>query len=163
VFAVRSPSRPNPIGLTAARILSIRGGRIEVDRLDFSDGTPVVDLKPYFATRDLIFSASNAQVGRPANREALREALLMQGELYCGARTPEVERAADILSHFRAEVLEFVDPTEWRIAVPVSQPGLMDAVAGMTRLRHGTGDLRYHTDPVLTIERGGRRYDYPAE
>jgi tRNA-Thr(GGU) m(6)t(6)A37 methyltransferase TsaA len=93
VFALRSPSRPNPIGLTAARILSREECRIHLDRLDFSDGTPIIDLKPYFVTRDLVFSAANAQIGRPASREALREALLMQGELYCGARTREVSVA----------------------------------------------------------------------
>ncbi len=49
VFALRSPLRPNPIGLSVARILSVdaAAGRVEVDALDFRDGTPVIDLKPY--------------------------------------------------------------------------------------------------------------------
>jgi tRNA-Thr(GGU) m(6)t(6)A37 methyltransferase TsaA len=46
VFSTRSPDRPNPIGLHRVRIVSITGGRIEVDDLEALDGTPVVDLKP---------------------------------------------------------------------------------------------------------------------
>ena len=68
VFAVRSPVRPNPIGLTACRVVSVEGLRISVDRLDFLDGTPVIDIKPYFVTRDAIFSANNAQIGKPMSR-----------------------------------------------------------------------------------------------
>ena len=62
VFAVRSPVRPNSIGLTATRVLGVDGLRVDVEPLDFLDGTPVVDLKPYFSSRDLIFSAGNAQI-----------------------------------------------------------------------------------------------------
>ncbi len=49
VFALRSPLRPNPIGLSVARItaVDVAAGRVEVDALDFRDGTPVIDLKPY--------------------------------------------------------------------------------------------------------------------
>jgi tRNA-Thr(GGU) m(6)t(6)A37 methyltransferase TsaA len=58
VFSVRSPARPNPIGLTVAKVLSRDGLTIHFDRLDFVDQTPVLDLKPYFVTRDLVFSAN---------------------------------------------------------------------------------------------------------
>jgi len=49
VFALRSPVRPNPIGLTVARILRVdaASGIIELDAIDFLDGTPLVDVKPY--------------------------------------------------------------------------------------------------------------------
>ena len=47
VFAVNSPSRPNPIGITQAQVLQRRGRRIIVKGLDFFDGTPVLDIKPY--------------------------------------------------------------------------------------------------------------------
>ena len=45
VFATRSPLRPNLIGLTRCRVLSIEGLRIRVDGLDARDGTPVLDIK----------------------------------------------------------------------------------------------------------------------
>lgn len=47
VFATRSPDRPNPIGLTLAKLLSRRGNVLTVRGLDAYDGTPVLDLKPY--------------------------------------------------------------------------------------------------------------------
>jgi hypothetical protein len=37
----------------------------------------------------------------------------------------------------------------------------MDAIAGMTRLTHGSGRLRYYGEAVLTIEFGGRRFGFP--
>jgi tRNA-Thr(GGU) m(6)t(6)A37 methyltransferase TsaA len=47
VFALNSPSRPNPIGLTQVKVLQRRGRRISVKGLDFFDRTPVLDIKPY--------------------------------------------------------------------------------------------------------------------
>jgi tRNA-Thr(GGU) m(6)t(6)A37 methyltransferase TsaA len=47
VFALNSPSRPNPIGITQAKMLGRRGRRIFVRGLDYFDGTPVLDIKPY--------------------------------------------------------------------------------------------------------------------
>lgn len=46
VFALRSPRRPNPIGVTEAELLEIRGNVLRVRGLDAVDGTPVLDLKP---------------------------------------------------------------------------------------------------------------------
>ena len=47
VFATRSPYRPNPIGLSVARLSSINGRTIRVAETDLLDGTPVLDIKPY--------------------------------------------------------------------------------------------------------------------
>jgi tRNA-Thr(GGU) m(6)t(6)A37 methyltransferase TsaA len=52
VFATRSPHRPNPIGLTAARIEKVEDLVVHVRGLDLLDGTPVLDLKPYVAYAD---------------------------------------------------------------------------------------------------------------
>jgi tRNA-Thr(GGU) m(6)t(6)A37 methyltransferase TsaA len=46
VFTTRSQDRPNPIGLHQVRVLAIDGARVQVDRLEAFDGTPVVDVKP---------------------------------------------------------------------------------------------------------------------
>jgi tRNA (adenine37-N6)-methyltransferase len=58
-FALRSPVRPNPIGLHIARLLGVNvaSGRLEIEGIDVIDGTPVVDLKPYFASTDAIADA----------------------------------------------------------------------------------------------------------
>jgi tRNA-Thr(GGU) m(6)t(6)A37 methyltransferase TsaA len=46
VFASRSPKRPNRIGLTRARLVSVRGNIVTVEGLDAYDGSPVFDIKP---------------------------------------------------------------------------------------------------------------------
>ena len=52
VFATHSPQRPNLIGMTVCKILSIHGGTIEIEDIDAFDGTPVIDLKCYIPTSD---------------------------------------------------------------------------------------------------------------
>ena len=57
VFASRSPFRPNPIGLSSVKIVSIdlntsKGPIIEVAGADLLDGTPIYDIKPYLAYTD---------------------------------------------------------------------------------------------------------------
>lgn len=59
VFALRSPARPNPVGLHSAGLLSfdIETGRIELDAIDALDGTPIIDIKPYFPSVDVLADA----------------------------------------------------------------------------------------------------------
>jgi tRNA-Thr(GGU) m(6)t(6)A37 methyltransferase TsaA len=45
-FALRSPVRPNPIGLSQVSLASIEGGTLSVRGLDCVDGTPLIDIKP---------------------------------------------------------------------------------------------------------------------
>jgi tRNA-Thr(GGU) m(6)t(6)A37 methyltransferase TsaA len=52
VLATRSPHRPNPIGLSALRLLEVRGRTLRVGEVDLLDGTPVLDLKPYIPYAD---------------------------------------------------------------------------------------------------------------
>lgn len=47
VFATRSPSRPNPIGLSTVRLIAVRGNVLDIDGVDMLDGTPLLDIKPY--------------------------------------------------------------------------------------------------------------------
>ena len=47
VFATHSPQRPNLIGLTVCKIISIHDHAIEIDDIDAFDGSPVIDLKCY--------------------------------------------------------------------------------------------------------------------
>lgn len=47
IFATRSRSRPNPIGLAVVKLLERHGNSLKVRALDALDGTPVLDIKPY--------------------------------------------------------------------------------------------------------------------
>jgi tRNA (Thr-GGU) A37 N-methylase len=46
IFAQRAKDRPNRIGATLCRVLSVHGTTLEVAGLDAIDGTPVLDIKP---------------------------------------------------------------------------------------------------------------------
>lgn len=46
-MATRTPHRPNPVGLTVVKLLKRRGCRLYVRGLDFMEGTPIIDIKPY--------------------------------------------------------------------------------------------------------------------
>jgi tRNA-Thr(GGU) m(6)t(6)A37 methyltransferase TsaA len=46
VFSLRSPRRPNPIGLTKVQVISIEKNHLHVRGLDAINGTPVLDIKP---------------------------------------------------------------------------------------------------------------------
>ena len=65
-FALRSPVRPNPIAASVVRLVGIEGAHLSVVGLDCLDGTPLLDLKPYFASTDAV---PDAAVGWHANRD----------------------------------------------------------------------------------------------
>ena len=52
VFATRSPFRPNGLGLSSVKIVSVGDGEIEVAGADLIDGTPIYDIKPYLPYAD---------------------------------------------------------------------------------------------------------------
>ncbi len=54
-FTLRSPSRPNPIAMSAVRITSLDfdTGEIGIDAIDCFDGTPLIDIKPSVPAVDL--------------------------------------------------------------------------------------------------------------
>jgi tRNA-Thr(GGU) m(6)t(6)A37 methyltransferase TsaA len=53
-FALRSPVRPNPIALAVVKLVTIEGSSLRVIGVDCLDGTPLLDIKPYFASTDAI-------------------------------------------------------------------------------------------------------------
>jgi tRNA-Thr(GGU) m(6)t(6)A37 methyltransferase TsaA len=59
-FALRSPARPNPIALSVVKLVKVEGATLTVVGLDCLDGTPLLDIKPYFASTD---SVPDAAVG----------------------------------------------------------------------------------------------------
>jgi len=59
-FALRSPARPNPVAVSVVKLLGVEGNRLSVVGLDCLDGTPLIDIKPYFPSTD---SVPDAVVG----------------------------------------------------------------------------------------------------
>ena len=100
VFATRSPYRPNPIGLSSVKIISIdlntpKGSIIEISGADLLDGTPIYDIKPYLAYTD---SHPEASSGFALTDRAPRSEVVISEELL--HKVPEEHRASviDILA-----------------------------------------------------------------
>ncbi|NOU59353.1 tRNA (N6-threonylcarbamoyladenosine(37)-N6)-methyltransferase TrmO [Marinifilum caeruleilacunae] len=52
VFATRAPRRPNAIGISTVKLHSIEGNILHVEDVDILDGTPLLDIKPFFSKFD---------------------------------------------------------------------------------------------------------------
>ena len=64
-FALRSPVRPNPIGLHVVRLagLDLEAGVLRLEAIDVLDCTPVIDIKPYYASTDAVPDALTSSSG----------------------------------------------------------------------------------------------------
>lgn len=54
VFATRSPLRPNHIGMSLVKILSVEDSIIMLDGVDVLDNTPLLDIKPFISNFDTV-------------------------------------------------------------------------------------------------------------
>lgn len=64
-FALRSPVRPNPVGVHIVRLtgVDVSAGVLQLEAIDVLDGTPIIDVKPYYASTD---SVPDAVTGKSA-------------------------------------------------------------------------------------------------
>jgi tRNA-Thr(GGU) m(6)t(6)A37 methyltransferase TsaA len=64
VFATRTPHRPNPIGLTLAKLESIDDskGIVYFSGIDLINGTPVLDIKPFIPDYDNAYQLMSTQL-----------------------------------------------------------------------------------------------------
>jgi tRNA-Thr(GGU) m(6)t(6)A37 methyltransferase TsaA len=53
VFAMRGPSRPNPIGVSVVCLVRVEGNMLHIRDVDIVDGTPLLDVKPYIPEFDI--------------------------------------------------------------------------------------------------------------
>lgn len=83
-FALRSPARPNPIAMSAVRLVSIVKTGLEVVGLDCLDGTPLIDIKPYFASTD---SHPDAVVGWHRQTRGGEDIYVRSGSENCDMNT----------------------------------------------------------------------------
>ena len=68
VFSTRSPARPNPIGISAVRLLGVEENRLLIGDVDMLDLTPLLDIKPYVPAFD---SFEKSRAGWYANKSAI--------------------------------------------------------------------------------------------
>jgi len=73
VFATRAPSRPNPIGMSAVKLLSVEGNLLRVADIDILDGTPLLDIKPYAPLFDHYPVRRSGWLDRRSRQDALAD------------------------------------------------------------------------------------------
>ena len=52
IFSTKAPKRPNAIGISTVKLLGIDGNKLEIEQVDMLDGTPLIDIKPFYPRYD---------------------------------------------------------------------------------------------------------------
>jgi len=60
IFATKSPKRPNAIGTSTVKLIGIEGDTIHIEQVDMLDGTPLIDIKPFYPRYD---NRENVKIG----------------------------------------------------------------------------------------------------
>ncbi len=151
VFGLRAQMRPNPIGCTVARLLeaNLATNRLRLDRLDFIDGTPVVDIKRYSPAIDSVFAASTSRDLAPPTPELqddlIRAAVNFHGEWCAGV-------AAGVVLLTEALTTWGIAARHLDLRVEVGRDGcLADALQGMTGATLGNRRLTVHATPAVRL------------
>jgi len=79
LFATRSPSRPNAIGLSIVELIRREGRFIHCDGLDIFDGTPLLDIKPVVSRFDSVHPTRNGWQDE-VDEETARKIGIKKGE-----------------------------------------------------------------------------------
>jgi tRNA-Thr(GGU) m(6)t(6)A37 methyltransferase TsaA len=131
VFALRTPMRPNPIALTLVTLERVSGDRLFVNGLDAVNGTPVLDIKPYFE-QDIVFSPRTARI-TAADRDVRKR--LLEREALLHHREPCRDlRIAVRMAAIAEEQLGKLNDDGLRVEVKGSAC-LADVLQGLTRAR----------------------------
>lgn len=142
VFGIRTPSRPNPIGLSLVKLDQVRENRIIVQNLDAIDGSPVLDIKPYYH-QDIIFSPRSPYI-RPKQKEMRWQIFLKEALLH------HQEECEDMLLALRIaliaeEELGNLNSIDLLVSVTGSSC-LADTLQGLTRARIGNPPRFYYLE-----------------
>lgn len=144
VFGVRSSSRPNPLGLSSTRLLRRDGSLLYVDRLDFLDGTPVVDIKRYSPGWDCIFSARSSRDCAPLperDRKHLFDDMMTEASGFHGERCPGIALAVRIMAHVM-EIWGISQKNELLISHAGSDGCIADGLQSLSGATLGNGRLK---------------------
>jgi tRNA-Thr(GGU) m(6)t(6)A37 methyltransferase TsaA len=155
VFATRSPYRPNPIGLSAVRLLGVSGLVLHVRGLDLLDQTPVLDLKPYVPYTDAIPEANHGWL----DAAALAGLTVRRGPTAPGARP--LDPVAPMLVTFTPHVVDQRERIEAQLALGVAPHAYRRIKRDGDQLRLAIKDWRvwFRVEGAeVTVERIGSGY-----
>jgi len=60
IFACKAPKRPNAIGISTVKLIKVEGNIIHIEEVDMLDGTPLIDIKPFYPRYD---NRENVKIG----------------------------------------------------------------------------------------------------
>ncbi len=60
IFSCKAPKRPNAIGTSTVKLISIEENILHIEQVDMLDGTPLIDIKPFFPKYD---NRENVSIG----------------------------------------------------------------------------------------------------
>lgn len=163
VFATRAPHRPNPIGLTCARLLNIQGRTLEIAEFDLLDQTPVYDIKPYIAYADSFPEARSGWIDSlnsdhfelewsPSSLEKLEWLKSQMPQLESALKTQLMDSPLDTVRKrvkLESDHYAVLSYRTWRIKfeVDAKQVRVLDIYSGYSRDELSTG-----TDPYADKE-----------
>jgi tRNA-Thr(GGU) m(6)t(6)A37 methyltransferase TsaA len=132
VFSLRTPMRPNPIALTLVTLNRISNdSRLYVSGLDAVNGTPVLDIKPYYE-QDIVFSPRTARI-TAAKREVRKSLLEKEALLHHREVCPDL-RIAVRMALIAEERLGKLNDDDLKVEVTGS-PCFGDVLQGLARGR----------------------------
>ncbi|MHB1132128.1 MAG: TrmO family methyltransferase domain-containing protein [Chloroflexota bacterium] len=158
VFATRSPHRPNPLGVSLARLLRVEGNTLHLAALDFVDGTPVLDLKAPLRGWDYAWSGVGFRDRQFASEEdevwAL-DLLLREAEGFHGERCSGLALGVRLVWHAMRHFGIAARDADLRATVGVDGH-VADAVQALTGATLGNGRLRPSTATAFHLQYGER-------
>ncbi len=131
VFALRAASRPNPIAMSLARLLKREGNRLYLERLDAVNGTPVLDIKPYFEN-DIIFSPRTPHI--PGKNSAYRQNQMLRQAMAHHQEECHYLQLAVRMALVADEILGHINNPDLQVIVHGSAC-LADTIQGLSRAR----------------------------
>jgi tRNA-Thr(GGU) m(6)t(6)A37 methyltransferase TsaA len=154
VFSLRSPARPNPVSITATRLVKVEGKLLYVDPLDLIDGSPVIDIKPYSTGQDVIFWARDVYAPLLlcyGNENIILLSLLREAFNYHGERCPEIAVGAKVA--FDAMKFLNCDIKDTCLKLPTKvNSHVADSLIGLTRATLGNRKLELNRGNNIEIE-----------
>lgn len=79
IFACKSPKRSNAIGISTVRLISAKANVLNIEELDMLDGTPLIDIKPFYPKYD---NRTNVKAGWLDKKGEIPESTMFSDERF---------------------------------------------------------------------------------
>ncbi len=89
IFATRAPVRPNPIGMSVVELKKVENNLLYIEGVDMVDGTPLLDIKPFYTKYD---NRPNAIAGWLESKKNIDITKIKSDLRYDKEKSPEFNR-----------------------------------------------------------------------